>query len=139
MDLKKMTQIARHMVDLRDKKAQLTAVFNAEVAKIDELYDKLVQMALAENGTDSGVHNIATEAGTLMFDEKTRANVVDWPAFYAFIVKNGRFDFLHRRVTDAAVSEYVRDNPDNPDETPPDGVSLFTVRTVTVRRAGGKA
>lgn len=136
MNLEKMTEVARLLLELRNKKAALSATFNAECAKLDKLSDELVAVALAENAPTSGVVNIKTNAGTLMFDTKTRANVVDWPAFYDFISKERRFDFLHKRVTDNAVAAYVEDNPENPTKDLPPGVTLFRQRVVTVRKPG---
>ena len=98
-----------------------------------------------ENPAASGVDSLKTEGGTISYGLKAQANVADWPAFYAFIAANNRFDMLHKRVSDKVIEDYaieaglqVAEDPARPAKIPPPGVILNTKRTISIRRPGGK-
>ena len=144
-DMAKLAKLAKMYVAARDKKSELKRAYEASVADIDTVMDEIERIMLAENPAGSGVDNLKTQGGTIVYGVKTRASVADWSAFYAFIAANGRFDMLHKRVSDSVIEEFsiengaaLTDDPDKPAKIPPPGVILSTERTITIRRPGGK-
>lgn len=144
-DMAKLAKLAALYVTARDKKAALKRAFETETAKLDAVMDDIETIMLVENPAASGVDSLKTEGGTISYGLKAQANVADWPAFYAFIAANNRFDMLHKRVSDKVIEDYaieaglqVAEDPAHPAKIPPPGVILSTKRTISIRRPGGK-
>jgi hypothetical protein len=131
MEMERMTAIAGLLLQIRDKKAAINAEAEARIGKLNEMEEKLTTELLAGNSPKAGVMSVRTSAGTLSFSYKPRVNVADWEAFYGFIRDNNRFDFLHRRVSDGTVAEYVASTEE---KLPPPGSLLTQIRVVTVKR-----
>ena len=144
-DMAKLAKLAALYVTARDKKAALKRAFETETATLDAVMDDIETIMLVENPVTSGVDSLKTQGGTISYGLKAQANVADWPAFYAFIAANNRFDMLHKRVSDAVIEEYaieqgaaLSNDTENPAKIPPPGVILNTKRTISIRRPGAK-
>ena len=116
-------------IRLRDKQDEIKRRHSEELAPIrDKMYSIEVMLLKILNST--GGESIKTAAGTAFKSKRTKTKVVDWDAALDFILTNGLEHMLERRVSKAAVEEFIEANGD----TPP-GVSLSTEITVNIRRS----
>jgi hypothetical protein len=95
------------------------------VAPIKEEIEKL-EAALMKLMNEAGVQSVKTKAGTAYFSNVSSVRVVDWPVTLDFIVSNGAWDLLERRVNKTALKELEEGVP---------GVAIETIRKVNVRRS----
>lgn len=125
----KLSDAVKLYIQLRDKKAELKAEYEAKVADIDEklnaLEAKLLQV-FNETGTDS----VRTEFGTAYVTTRNSVSVVDRDAFLSFIRETGDFSLLEVRPSRSAVPEFAAANGE-----PPPGVTMRTERVVNIRRS----
>jgi hypothetical protein len=59
-----------------------------------------------------------------------KPTVKDWNVFFPLVAKLGRFDFLQKRISEAALMEAILDNG----KIPPPGVELISVKTVSITK-----
>lgn len=116
-------------IQLRDKKAQLKAKHEAELAPINAMMDKIETHLLAQM-QEQGVTSYKTELGTAYTSTTTKANVADWDGLLSFVREHGLWQMLERRVSKTAVDEYVAAHQDLPP-----GVNYSTAVAVNIRRS----
>jgi hypothetical protein len=76
-------------------------------------------------GKDTGA---AGRLYRVQIKDKETPKVADWPTFWAFIKRTGRFDLLQKRLSDKAVMDMVE-----ADEMP-DGIETILVPDVSVTK-----
>ena len=116
-------------IQLRDKKAQLKAKHEAELAPINAMMDKIETHLLAQM-QEQGVTSYKTELGTAYTSTTTKANVADWDGLLSFVREHSLWQMLERRVSKTAVDEYVAAHQDLPP-----GVNYSTAVAVNIRRS----
>jgi hypothetical protein len=116
-------------IQLRDKKAQIKAEYEANAKKIDLALDKVENVILAKLN-EAGADSIGTEAGIAFKQTTTSATVADRDAFRTFIEENNAWYLADLRVAKTAVAEYRAAN----DDLPP-GINWREETVVRVRRA----
>lgn len=124
----KMDELVNTYIKVREKKSQLKAGYDAQVAKIDELQDKIEALLLIKFG-ELGVDSIKTEAGTAYTATRTSASVADWDSFIAFVKQHGAYEMLEHRASKEAVKQYRSAN----DDLPP-GINWSETRVVNFRK-----
>lgn len=116
-------------IKLRDKKAQMKAAYEASVAEITEIQNK-IEAVLLHRLTEQGADSMKTPAGTAYVVVRTAANLADWDAYRAFCEKQeDPFMFIERRVSKAAIEQYREAHG----ELPP-GLNWAETRVVNFRR-----
>jgi hypothetical protein len=125
----KLSELVGKYVELRDKKAEMKAEFDAKASKIDEALNK-IEAALLKTFESSGLDSIKTEFGTAYTTTQTTATVADPDAFRKFVKDNDAFEFFQNRVSKTAVEQYKAVH----DDIPP-GLNWREERVVNVRRA----
>lgn len=125
-------KVVQTYVSLRDKKATLVAALKAETKVIDEKLDK-ISAWIKEQADAQGVTSFKTKSGTAFLTTTEHAQVGDWDAVLNFIIANGAWDMVERRVSKLAVKAWI----ENTKEVPP-GVNYSTRVDVGVRRPTGK-
>lgn len=125
----KLSELVGKYVELRDKKAEMKAEFDAKAVKIDAALDK-IEAALLKTFEASGLDSIKTEFGTAYTSVQTTASVADPDAFRQFVKDNDAWEFLQNRVSKTAVEQYKAVN----DNIPP-GINWREERVVNIRRA----
>lgn len=125
----KLNEIVEKYIQLRDKKAQLKAQYDAKAAKIDDVLDK-VEALLLKTFEETGMESVKTEAGTAYRSVRTQASIADWDAFFDHVQKHGAFELLERRCSKAAVEQYKAANNDIPP-----GLNWREERVVNIRRS----
>ncbi len=125
----KLDLIVERYVQMRDKKAEMTAAFKASVADLDAGMAKL-EGAIMDTLNAQGVESVRTNAGTAFKSVSTSATVADWDSYLGFVKANDRWDMLEKRCSKLAVEQYKVAN----DDLPP-GINWKSAVTVNVRRA----
>lgn len=125
----KLSELVAMYIELRDKKSQLKAAHDEQVAKIDQQLSKL-EGAMLKTFDTAGVDSVKTPFGTAYTTVQTTASVADVDAFRQFVKENDAFEFFQNRVSKAAVEQYKAAH----DDIPP-GLSWREERVVNVRRS----
>lgn len=117
-------------IKLRDKKAEIKARHEAEMAPVNAMMERIETHILAQM-QEQGVDSYAVRGvGTAYISTTTKANVADWDSLLGFIRANSLWQLLERRVAKSAVDEYVAANQDLPP-----GVNYSQAVAVNVRRS----
>lgn len=126
----KLSEAVSLYIQMRDKKAQMKADFEASVAPLQEKMDKL-EAKLLDVFNKTGMDSVKTEFGTAYATTRTTASVADREAFMEYVKANEEWALLEVRTSKTAVEQYRAAN-DN--ELPP-GVNLREERVVNIRRS----
>lgn len=110
MDINEL--VARY-VQIRDKKSAYKAAYDAQVAKVDELLDR-VEGVLLKHFEETGSESVRTVSGTAYKSTRTSAKVADWDSFLNFVKETDSFDMLEHRCAKTVVEEYKVANNDLP-------------------------
>jgi len=124
----KLSELVGKYIELRDKKSQIKAEYDAKVAKIDENLDK-IEAHLLKTFDVAGMDSVKTEAGTAYTTTRASASVADKDIFLAHIKANDDWQLMEVRCSKTAVEQYKAVN----DDLPP-GVSWREERVVNIRR-----
>ncbi len=125
----KIEELVEKYVALRDKKAQIKAKYDAEVAKVEDVLTR-VEGALLKHFETVGVESVSTKAGTAYKSTRNSATIADWDSFLEFVKGEEAYNFLERRCNKAAVEEFRAAN----DDLPP-GVNWRSEVVVNIRRS----
>lgn len=125
----KMSEVVAKYIQLRDKKDEYRAEYNAKVAKIDEAMGK-IECKLLEAFAAAGVDNMKTEAGTAYISNKTSVTVGDREAFMEYVQNNNEWPLLEVKPSKTAVVEFRQTH----DDLPP-GINWRVEKTVSIRRS----
>lgn len=126
----KINEAVALYIQLRDKKAEMKADFDAQLAEVQDRLDK-IEIKLLEAFQKVGVESVKTEFGTAYTSVRTSATVADKDAFFEFVRENEEWPLLEVRCSKVAVQEYRQAHND---ELPP-GVNVSEERVVNVRRS----
>jgi hypothetical protein len=114
-------------IDLRGIRSDLKKKFEADDAvyraQMETIETELHRRLLAEN-----IKSFGGTRGTTYLELKTRAKAEDWGLAHQFMAEHGRLDMLQRRLSDAAIKQFIEDTG----MTPP-GISVFQEYEVVVR------
>ena len=125
----KLSDAVKLYIQLRDKKAELKAEYEAKVADIDEQLNKL-EAKLLQVFNETGMDSVRTEFGTAYVTTRNSVSVADRDAFLSFVRETGDFSLLEVRPSRSAVPEFAAANGE-----PPPGVTMRTERVVNIRRS----
>lgn len=125
----KLSDAVTLYIQLRDKKAQMKADFDASVAPITEKMDKL-EAKLLDVFNKTGMDSVKTESGTAYTTVRVTASIADKSVFMDHVRNNDEWDLLEVRASKTAVEQYKSIH----DDLPP-GVSIREERVVNIRRS----
>jgi phage host-nuclease inhibitor protein Gam len=126
----KLSEAVSLYIQLRDKKAEMKAEFDATIAPLNEKMDKL-EAKLLDVFNKTGMDSVKTENGTAYTAVRTTASIADREAFMEFVKANEEWSLLEVRASKTAIEQF-RDS--NNDELPP-GVNIRSERVVNIRRS----
>jgi phage host-nuclease inhibitor protein Gam len=126
----KLSEAVSLYIQLRDKKAEMKAEFDATIAPLNEKMDKL-EAKLLDVFNKTGMDSVKTENGTAYTAVRTTASIADREAFMDFVKANEEWSLLEVRASKTAIEQF-RDS--NNDELPP-GVNIRSERVVNIRRS----
>jgi hypothetical protein len=125
----KISELVAKYIEVRDKKSKLKADYDADVAKIDKVLDK-IEAALLKTFETTGMDSVRTEFGTAYTSTKTTASIADPDAFITFCKQNDAWHMLQKRVAQSAVEQYKDEH-----EVLPPGIDWRVEKTVNIRRS----
>jgi hypothetical protein len=123
-------KLVKIYIKMRDARSTLKAKFEEEDAAIKEQMKSLETIFL-DTCKRAGGDSIRTTAGTIMRGVKTQYWTSDWEEMHKFIMDNQMPELLERRVSQTAMKEFLKDNPDKM----PKGLNVNSEYTVTIRRS----
>jgi hypothetical protein len=126
----KLSDAVKLYIELRDKKAEMKAEFDQQVAGIQEKMNKL-EGKLLEVFQKTGTDSVKTPFGTAYSTVRTSVTAADRDAFMNFVREHGEWSLLEIRPSKTAVEQF-RDANDN--ELPP-GLNIREERVVNIRRS----
>jgi phage host-nuclease inhibitor protein Gam len=126
----KLSEAVSLYIQLRDKKAEMKAEFDATIAPLNDKMDKL-EAKLLDVFNKTGMDSVKTENGTAYTAVRTTASIADREAFMEFVKANEEWSLLEVRASKTAIEQF-RDS--NNDELPP-GVNIRSERVVNIRRS----
>lgn len=125
----KLSEAVSLYIQMRDKKAQMKADFEASIAPLNEKMEKL-EAKLLDVFNKTGMDSVKTEHGTAYTTTRTTASVADRDAFMEYVKANEEWSLLEVRASKTAVEQFKAVH----DDIPP-GVSIREERVVNVRRS----
>jgi phage host-nuclease inhibitor protein Gam len=126
----KLSEAVSLYIQLRDKKAEMKAEFDATIAPLNEKMDRL-EAKLLDVFNKTGMDSVKTENGTAYTAVRTTASIADREAFMEFVKANEEWSLLEVRASKTAIEQF-RDSNNN--ELPP-GVNIRSERVVNIRRS----
>lgn len=126
----KLSDAVSLYIQLRDKKAEMKAEFDASIAPLQEKMDKL-EAKLLDVFNQTGMDSVKTEFGTAYTAVRTTASIADRDVFMDFVKAHEEWSLLEVRVSKTAVEQF---RSSNDDELPP-GVNIREERVVNIRRS----
>jgi hypothetical protein len=124
-----MEQIVEKYIALRDMKTLMKGKYEAKIAKLDQIMDKIEGVILTQFN-EQGMTACTTKAGTAYKQLRVSAGVGDWDTTLEFIQANDLWNFLEHRVSKVAVNEYKEAHAG---EIPP-GINWREEYVINVRR-----
>jgi phage host-nuclease inhibitor protein Gam len=126
----KLSEAVTLYIQLRDKKAEMKAEFDASIAPLNDKMEKL-EAKLLDVFNKTGMDSVKTENGTAYTAVRTTASIADREAFMDFVKANEEWSLLEARASKTAVEQF-RDS--NNGELPP-GINIRSERVVNIRRS----
>lgn len=125
----KISELVTKYIEIRDKKAEFKAAYDAKVQKVDEVLSR-IEAKLLETFDSAGMDSVKTPNGTAYVSKRTTTSVADREAFMEFVKANDEWPLLEVRASKSGVEQYQESH----DDLPP-GVNLRTERVVNIRRS----
>jgi hypothetical protein len=116
-------QIVAKMVEIREER-RIIAKRDGELIAEGKSFELELLIRLDEQGVDK----VSAPAGTATISETILPQVVDWDAFYKYMVDNDALYLLQKRPAAAAFREMHESGQPIP------GVEPFTQRTIGLRK-----
>lgn len=123
-------RLVKAYIKMRDARSTLSAEYEA---KDKELKDQMrvVEGYLLEACKRAGGNVSIPGVGVVIRGVDTRYWTSDWEAMHNFIKENDALELLERRISQRAMSEFLKAHPD----AMPKGMNVESKYTVTVRRS----
>lgn len=116
-------------VNLRDKRAELTAKYKEQESELREKQDK-VKLALLDYCKEHEVDSVRTASGLFYRTVKQRYWTSDWDSMHKFIFEHDVPQFFEKRLNQTHVRQFIEENPD----ALPPGLNVDSEYTVSVRK-----
>jgi len=118
-------------LQLRQLKKEKDEAHKKDTAPIVEMMEKLEEY-FRKKMDEAGLESLPTKHGTPYKTKRTSVTVADWQVAFEFIQENELWGMLEKRVSKAAVQEYI----DEREDLPP-GLNLREEIVVNVRSSNG--
>jgi hypothetical protein len=125
----KMSELVEKYIQLRDKKSEYKAEYDAKVSIIEALLNK-IEGKFLQVFEESGMDSVKTEAGTAYKSTRISVTTGDKDAFMEFVRTNDEWPLLEVRPSKSAVEEYRAAH----DDLPP-GINWRAEQVVNIRRS----
>ena len=128
-----LDKLAKIYIKIRDRRAEITRMFNAEDNDLKEQMDVL-EAQMLDVCKDMNADSIRTPHGTIIRSVKSRYWTNDWDSMYDFIEEHGAFGLLEKRLHQTNMKDFLSENP----TVLPHGLNVENSYTVVVRRSKEK-
>ena len=125
----KLSDAVKLYVELRDKKAEIKAEYDAKIAAVQEKMDKL-EAKLLEVFQKTGTDSVKTPFGTAYTTVRRSVTTADREVFMNFVKSHGEWELLEVRPSKTGVEQFLATH----NELPP-GVNVREERVVNIRRS----
>ena len=122
-------KLTRIYIKIRDKRAEISANFNAEDDNLKAQQDK-VKRALLDHCKEHNVESVRTSEGLFYRSIKKRYWTSDWDSMNKFILTNEVPEFYEKRLNQTVVKQFLEENPD----TVPPGLNVDSEYAISVRK-----
>ena len=122
--------LVKAYIKMRDARSALKRKYEEEDEKIKEQMG-MVESHLQEACKRAGGNVSIPGVGVVIRGVDTRYWTSDWEAMHNFIKENDALELLERRISQRAMGEFLKSNPDKM----PKGMNVESKYTVTVRRS----
>jgi len=123
-----MERMARVLLKMRDKKAEINREAKEKVEAIDKQMDEL-NAAMLQELQALNVKSLRTNCGTIYTQDTIMPRAEDWQTVFDWVKENNGFDIFERRLKKKFVEDYIAEH-----DLPPPGVSVQGIIEVHVRR-----
>lgn len=106
-----INQLIGVYVKMRDKRSALKRAFDKEYNTIGDQMDVL-SAHLLKHCKDNDIKTVSSDAGRATRSIKTRYWAGDWEEFANFAKENDALNLYEKRIAQAAMAEFLKDNPD---------------------------
>lgn len=124
-----LNRLVKVFVKMRDRKQELTAAYNKDVAKLDEEMEK-VRHAMLDYCKDTNSESVRTESGTFYRTLRTKYWTSDWEQMHKFILETGELGLLEKRIQQTNMKTFLEDHPD---KVPP-GLNTNSEYSIIVKK-----
>jgi hypothetical protein len=124
-----LSELIGKYVEIRDKKAEIKAEYDAKIAKIDAVLDK-IECALLASFQQTGTESVKTDSGTAYIVERNYCTAADKSAFLDFVKDKDEWGLLEIRPMKSAVETYKSLHNDLPP-----GLNWRSEVVVNIRRS----
>jgi hypothetical protein len=125
----KLSELIDKYIEIRDKKAQLKAEYDAKKGKMDEALEK-IEAVILKTFEASGMDSAKTEKGTAYTSKLVTASVADPDVFMKHVIENQAWYMIEKRCSKVGVEQYRAEH-----DEPPPGINWREERVVNVRRS----
>ncbi len=129
-----MDRLAKVYIKIRNKKAELTRLYDQEVLALD---DQIAQISsvMKDQLRAMDILSAKTEYGTVSLVTKTKYIAQDRDAFKAFVLEHQAIDLLEMRIAQINMGKFLEANPG----VSPAGLNVMSEVTISVRKTTAKS
>jgi hypothetical protein len=124
----KLDELVGKYIELRDKKAEMKAAYDAKIDKLEAALAK-IEVILLRTFEETGIESVRTDLGTAYKTTKSSCTVADKDTFMGYVKNEGAWELLDVRASKTAVAQFRSVNDDNPP-----GLNWREVVAVNVKR-----
>jgi hypothetical protein len=99
-----LEELSRKYIALRDKKDEVAKRHKDELRPYNAALEKLEAFFL-ETLNDNGLQSLSTQSATIFRGTHTSVTAAEWDKTLEFIIENGRWDLLDKRVNKTIVND----------------------------------
>lgn len=125
----KLSELIDKYIEIRDKKSQLKAEYDAKKGRMDEALEK-IEAIILKTFEASGMDSAKTEKGTAYTSKQVTASVADPDVFMKHVIENQAWYMIEKRCSKVGVEQYRAEH-----DEPPPGVNWREERVINVRRS----
>jgi hypothetical protein len=123
-------KLTRVYIKMREKKAEVSKQFEAEIDRIDEGMRK-IKTALLDHMKEIGAESLRTESGLVYRTVRTLYTTSDWESMNKFILEHGVPELLEKRLHQTNTKTFLEEHPD----LIPPGLNANSEYSVTIKRS----
>ena len=123
-------ELTHDYMTLRRERERIASEYKIEDERLKEAQSEIEARLLALC-SEHNVDSMRTKNGTVMRSIKSRVHVIDWDAFYDYVLENKVPQLLQKRVHESNFDEFMSERRN--DGLPP-GVNVAREYVITVRK-----